>query len=166
MEYFRSPIRLHPLFSIRTPLIVPPQPRLSFVFWNCFGKRSREAFLTLTLLILAAFCAGFIDAIAGGGGLLQVPALMQCLPGSSDPGFLTRVLGTNKGSSVFGTLAAIPQYARHVRFDTKFLWCTLPAASLASFGGASFFDHLEKVERTKTLLRPLILTLLIAVAIY
>jgi uncharacterized membrane protein YfcA len=118
--------------------------------------------LTLTLLLIAAFCAGFIDAIAGGGGLLQFPALMQCLPGVS----LSQVSGTNKGSSVFGTLAAIPQYARHVRFDAKFLWCTLPAAFACSYGGAFFFDHLDTGERSKTVLRPLILGLLIAVAIY
>ena len=54
---------------------------------------------TLSMLFMgaAAFCAGFVDAIAGGGGLIQLPALLVGL--SSSP--TVQVLGTNKLSSVF-----------------------------------------------------------------
>ena len=55
--------------------------------------------LTLAILALVAFTAGFIDAIAGGGGLLTIPALLT----AGLPPHL--VLGTNKLSSTFGSAA-------------------------------------------------------------
>ena len=58
---------------------------------------------TILFLFIAAFGAGLIDAIAGGGGLIQLPAL---LIGLGD--FKTvEVLGTNKSISIFGTSAEI-----------------------------------------------------------
>lgn len=62
---------------------------------------------TLLLLALVAFIAGFIDAIAGGGGLLTIPALLT----AGLPPHL--VLGTNKLSSTFG--AAIASYTFYRR---------------------------------------------------
>lgn len=118
--------------------------------------------MTLAILLVAAFCAGFIDAVAGGGGLLQLPALLNCFPDTP----ISILAGTNKCSSVFGTLSAIPQYARHVRFDKKFLWCTLPAAFALSYGGARLLGFLDAKGFDKSVLRPLILVMLIAVAIY
>jgi hypothetical protein len=63
------------------------------------------------LLILAAFCAGFIDSIAGGGGLISVPALL--LAGASP----VEALATNKLQGTFGAGTAMLTYARagHVR---------------------------------------------------
>ncbi|MEI7704261.1 MAG: TSUP family transporter, partial [Deltaproteobacteria bacterium] len=61
---------------------------------------------TLALLVVASFVAGTVDAIAGGGGLLTLPALLAAgLP----PGL---ALGTNKGQSVFGSGAALLRFAR------------------------------------------------------
>ena len=60
---------------------------------------------------LAALAAGFIDAIAGGGGLIQLPALLIGLPQSAT----VQVLGTNKLSSIFGTTAAAIMYRRRVK---------------------------------------------------
>ena len=57
---------------------------------------------TLIFLIFAAFCAGLIDSMAGGGGLIQLPALLIGLPKFET----VEVLGTNKLTSVFGTSAA------------------------------------------------------------
>ncbi len=58
------------------------------------------------LLILAAFCAGFVDAIAGGGGLITVPALMLAgLPP-------VQALATNKLQGSFGSGSAMAHYAR------------------------------------------------------
>ena len=56
--------------------------------------------LTLALLVLAAFAAGWVDAVVGGGGLVQLPALLIGLPSTAEP---AAVLGTNKVSSIFGT---------------------------------------------------------------
>ena len=54
------------------------------------------------LLLLAAAAAGFVDSVAGGGGLIQVPALFSVYP-SAAPATL---LGTNKVASIGGTLIA------------------------------------------------------------
>jgi len=63
----------------------------------------------LMLLVAAAF-AGFVDAVAGGGGLIQVPALFAALPREMP----ATLLGTNKVASIFGTLNAARKYAREV----------------------------------------------------
>ena len=61
---------------------------------------------TITLLFFAGLSAGFIDAIAGGGGLISVPALLWAgLPPQM-------ALGTNKMQSTWGTLMAVRKYAK------------------------------------------------------
>ena len=60
--------------------------------------------VTLALLCAVAFAAGFIDAIAGGGGLLTVPALLT----AGLPPHL--VLGTNKLAATFGSVTASYTY--------------------------------------------------------
>ena len=115
--------------------------------------------LGLTIALCAfSFLAGFIDSVVGGGGLIQLPALLILLPhGTPD----ADAFGTNKSASICGTLAATWNYSRHVTLNWRAI---LPAA------GAGFvFAGLG--SRTVTLLhpsalRPLILGLLVAVAIY
>ena len=53
----------------------------------------------LALLALAALSAGFVDAVVGGGGLIQLPALLLGLPGASP----AQILATNKLGSICGT---------------------------------------------------------------
>ncbi len=119
--------------------------------------------MTFALLLAAAFAAGFIDAIAGGGGLIQLPALMLAF---KDTLPIATIFGTNKGSSIFGTLAAIPQYARHVRFERMFLLSALPAAFALSYLGARAFASLEAHGLGTNFLKPLILLMLMTVALY
>jgi len=80
----------------------------------------------------AAFCAGLVDALMGGGGMLQLPALFALFPGVA-PALL---LGTNKLASLAGTSGAALQYVR----ATAPRWTTvapvLAAAFLASLAGA------------------------------
>src|SRR5690349_24362503 len=79
----------------------------------------------LTALALAgvAFLAGVIDAIAGGGGLLTVPALLVATGGD------TRLaLGTNKGQSVFGSFAALVSFHRAGRLARGRIVPTFAAA--------------------------------------
>ena len=66
---------------------------------------------TLALLTLAALGAGFVDAVVGGGGLVQLPALLLGLPGASP----VQVLATNKLASICGTTASSITYYRRVR---------------------------------------------------
>ncbi|MBX3580784.1 MAG: TSUP family transporter [Rhizobiaceae bacterium] len=76
----------------------------------------------LILLALAAFVAGFIDSIAGGGGLIAVPALL--LAGFSP----AETLGTNKLQGLFGTGSATLHYARKGQVDVR---KQMPWAALA-----------------------------------
>jgi hypothetical protein len=108
-------------------------------------------------LLLAAAFAGFVDAVAGGGGLIQVPALMVGLPHESP----ATVFGTNKIASIFGTLNAARRYLREVKIH----WAIILPAALAAFA-FSFFGAAAVSWMPKEVLRPLVLVLLIAVATY
>ena len=109
---------------------------------------------TLLALVAAAFLAGVIDAIGGGGGLIMVPALLAAgLPPQL-------ALGTNKGQSVFGSLAATVRYARAGLVDGRAARVTFPAAFLGALGGSA----LVLVLRPEVL-RPLVLALLVLAAV-
>lgn len=91
-----------------------------------------EPTLQVFLIILpAVFLAGLVDSIAGGGGLLSVPAYMAAgLP----PHF---VLGNNKFSSSFGTLFATLRYHQHGLIDVPVALLSAAFALGGSFLGAS-----------------------------
>lgn len=107
-----------------------------------------------------ALLAGLVDAVAGGGGLIQRPALLLCCP-AGETTALAAVLGTNKFSSLCGTGLAAVQYTRQVPLN----WVTLlPAAGAALVGswlGARVVTRLDPA-----LLRVLLLGLLVTVAGY
>lgn len=106
-------------------------------------------------LIAAAFVAGYIDAVAGGGGLITIPALLIA---GVEP--LT-ALGTNKVQSLFGSGSATIAYAAKGHMDLK---AQLPAA-LLSFGGAALGALAAKIVPT-AILETALPFLLIAVAIF
>lgn len=110
-----------------------------------------------TMLLVAAGCAGFVDAVAGGGGLIQVPALFAGLPREAP----ATLLGTNKLASIFGTLNAARRYTREVTMPWMVVVPTALAAFLFSFAGAALAAWLPK-----EVMRPLVLLLLVAVAAY
>lgn len=87
---------------------------------------------TLLLVLLAGLAAGFIDAVVGGGGLVQLPALLL-VPGISP----VEALATNKLGSIFGTSTSAVTFYRRVHPDLR---TALPMAGIAlvgSFCGAS-----------------------------
>jgi uncharacterized membrane protein YfcA len=111
----------------------------------------------LPLLALAALFAGFIDAMVGGGGMVQVPALFAVLP-SETP---ATIFGTNKISSIFGTGNAAWRYVRRIVMPWEI---ALPAATSAfvfSFVGAMAVAWLPK-----EVVRPLVLVMMVVVVIY
>jgi hypothetical protein len=112
---------------------------------------------TALLLVAASFLAGFIDSIAGGGGLIQLPALLIGLPKSET----AEVLGTNKLSSVFGTSTAAVLYRKQIKPDPKVLIAMGIPAFLGSAGGAVLASEIPTSS-----MRPMVLVLLIVVAIY
>ena len=114
--------------------------------------------LTLVLLVLAAFAAGWVDAVVGGGGLIQLPALLIGLPSSAPP---ASVLGTNKLSSVCGTLTSSITYAVKIKPDWRTIAPLVVAAAAGSAGGAELAKYLPKAWFT-----PIVLVALIGVGLY
>ena len=112
--------------------------------------------LTFGLVLLAGFCAGWVDAVVGGGGLIQLPALLA-LPGITP----VQALATNKMGSVFGTTTSALTYAKRVRPD---LATAIPMALVAlagAFGGAALASALPA-----RVFKPIILAAIIAVALF
>ncbi|TJY61084.1 sulfite exporter TauE/SafE family protein [Sinimarinibacterium sp. CAU 1509] len=104
-----------------------------------------------------AFAAGFVDAVVGGGGLIQIPALFVLLPEVAP----ATLLGTNKFASIWGTASATLQYLRRVPLQWR---ATLPAAISALLFG--FLGARTTAVLPAEAFRPLILILLIAVLVY
>ena len=92
----------------------------------------------LALLALAALCAGFVDAVVGGGGLVQLPALVLGLPGASP----VQVLATNKLASFCGTTVSSVTYYRRVRPDAGTFVPLMLLAFLGSGAGAFAASHI------------------------
>lgn len=113
--------------------------------------------LELGLLALAAFFAGLVDAIAGGGGLVQLPALFAAFPDAP----AATLFGTNKAASVWGTAAAARTYARGVVLPWNCLKAALPAAVLGAWCGARAVSQLPAEA-----LRPAVVVALVLVALY
>jgi uncharacterized membrane protein YfcA len=108
-------------------------------------------------LISASFFAGFVDSIAGGGGLIQLPALLIGLPKTDT----VTVLGTNKLGSVFGTTTAAALYRRQIKPDLRVLAAMAAPAFVGSAIGASLASRIPTQS-----MRPIVLVLLVVVAIY
>ncbi|MCB2408697.1 sulfite exporter TauE/SafE family protein [Hymenobacter lucidus] len=113
--------------------------------------------VTLLLLCLFAFLAGFVDSVVGGGGLIQLPAMLLLLKGVPVP----TILGTGKVSSLAGTSAAFRRYAGQVPIRWRAVGAAAVAAGMFSFAGARIVSLLPA-----ELLRPLVLGLLVVIAIY
>lgn len=109
------------------------------------------------IVCCAAFAAGFIDAIVGGGGLIQTPAVLITFPHLP----VANLLGTVKIPSFCGTAVSFRQYSKHVTINWKLiLWIAL-AAFIAALMGSMLVSAISNV-----VLKPVILSALILVAIY
>jgi uncharacterized membrane protein YfcA len=86
----------------------------------------------IALVLAAAFAAGCIDAMVGGGGLIQLPALFAIVPNSSP----SHLLGTNKFAGIFGTASAVVRYAGRVHIPWRALLPLGIAVLAASVCGA------------------------------
>lgn len=111
----------------------------------------------LLLMGLFAFIAGFVDAAVGGGGLIQIPALLISFPETP----LASLFGTSKIAGLSGTSMAAFKYAQKVRFDLKLLLIVSFFSLVAAYFGAKAVVYID----TKTL-KPFILLLLVGIAIY
>jgi uncharacterized membrane protein YfcA len=113
--------------------------------------------IDFVLLGGAAFTAGLVDAVVGGGGLIQIPAIFAVFP-RENPATL---VGTNKLAAIFGTGVAAVNFARRV----PIAWSTAGPAAIAAFLLA--FAGAWTVTRVPgDLVRSLLPLILIAVAVY
>lgn len=112
---------------------------------------------TLVLLALAALTAGFVDAVVGGGGLVQLPALLLGLPGAAP----VEVLATNKLASICGTTVSSATYYRRVRPDPRTFGPLMAFAFVGSMCGALVASHLPS-----SVFDPLVLVVLVVVGTY
>jgi len=104
-----------------------------------------------------AFLAGFVDSIVGGGGLIQVPALLAGYPNIAPQ----EVLGTNKLGNICGTGSAVYRYARFVRIPWRSLLPAAGLAFLAALAGASLVSRVPAA-----VFRPLVPIMLVGVLAY
>ncbi|WP_105534378.1 sulfite exporter TauE/SafE family protein [Solimicrobium silvestre] len=109
------------------------------------------------ILCIAAFSAGLIDAVVGGGGLINVPAIFSTFPN----GIPATLLGTNKLGGIWGTAAAAVNYARVVKIIWNVAISVACAVLVFSFIGAYTVTRIPSDFLRKCL--PLILVM---VAIY
>jgi len=111
----------------------------------------------LVLLCLVAFAAGFIDAIVGGGGLLQTPATLLILPHYP----VATLLGTTKIPSIAGTTLAAFKYSKQVKFNLKVLAACASTAFFAALLGAFLVSRIDDL-----VIKPIIFVVLVLVALY
>lgn len=112
-----------------------------------------------TVLVLCgfSFLAGFVDAIIGGGGLIQTPAMLFTLPQYPVP----TLIGTTKIPSMFGSLMGAFQYSRRVAVAGRFIG---PMMAIAF--GASWLGSWTLARVPNTFMKPLALIILIGVFLY
>jgi hypothetical protein len=111
----------------------------------------------IIILCLAAFAAGFIDSIVGGGGLVQTPVTLITLPQYP----LATLLGTTKIPAIFGTSIAAIQYTLKVAIKWRLLAIMLPIAMAAAYAGSRTIAHVSS-----SFMKPVFFCMLIVVAIY
>jgi uncharacterized membrane protein YfcA len=109
------------------------------------------------MLGCAAFLAGLVDAVVGGGGLIQLPVLFSVFPREVP----ATLLGTSKLAGIFGTSAAAVNYARRVRVA----WSAAAPAALAAFA-LSFAGAYTVTKVPGDFVRALLPCVLLAVAVY
>jgi len=113
--------------------------------------------MDFAILGVAAFFAGFVDAIVGGGGLVQIPALFSVMTGTAP----ATLLGTNKLAGIWGTAVAARNYMCKVSVRWSLLIPAGMTAFVFAFAGAYLVTHVPPTQLRKAL--PFVLA---AVAIY
>lgn len=111
----------------------------------------------LLLLCLAAFTAGFVDAVSGGGGLIQTPVSLIVLPHEH----FSNVIGTIKIPAFSGSFLAVLQYLKKVSVQWKKMILLCSVALISSYIGS-----LTLTKVNSSFFKPLLLIILIIVAVY
>lgn len=111
----------------------------------------------LVLLCLAAFVAGFVDAIVGGGGLIQTPIALIILPNLP----VASIIGTLKIPSFSGTFFAAFQYLKKVKMNWKLLFIMMTLAVPSAFAGSTLLTYVSN-----DFMKPLLLVVISLLVFY
>ncbi|RTY94974.1 TSUP family transporter [Flavobacterium sp. GT3R68] len=111
----------------------------------------------MILLCIAAFAAGFVDAIVGGGGLIQTPMGLILLPNLP----VATIIGTLKIPSFSGTFFAAFQYLKKVEMNWKLLAIMMTLAAPSAFAGSTLLTYVSN-----DFMKPLLLVVLSLLVIY
>ena len=111
----------------------------------------------LIVLCLAALVAGFVDAIVGGGGLIQIPVALVLLPHYA----VATIVGTTKIPSFTGTSIAAYKYSREVELNYRHLLVMTAVACCSAFAGSRLLTLV-----TNDFMKPFLLVVLSVVAVY
>ena len=114
--------------------------------------------LTIALLVVASFVAGWVDSIVGGGGLIQLPSLLIGLPADTP---VATIAGTNKVPSSMGTAVASITYARNVPVHWLGLIPLVAGSAIGSASGAQLTHFIDRRAFT-----PLVLAAIVGVGWY
>lgn len=111
----------------------------------------------LVLLCLAAFVAGFVDAIVGGGGLIQTPMGLVLLPNLP----VSTVVGTLKVPAFSGTFFAAIQYLKKIEMNWKLLIIMMVLAFPSAYAGSTLLTYVSN-----DFMKPLLLVVLSLLVVY
>ncbi|TXI90536.1 MAG: sulfite exporter TauE/SafE family protein [Burkholderiaceae bacterium] len=109
------------------------------------------------ILAIAAFLAGFVDAVVGGGGLIQLPSLFSVFPNGKPP----MLIGTSKFAGIWGTGVAARNYLKSVSLR----WALVLPSAVCAFGCA-FLGAICLSYFPPTLLRKALPFVLVVIAVY
>ncbi len=110
----------------------------------------------IALLVAAALFAGWVDAVVGGGGLVQLPALLVAFPHTP----AVALLATNKLASICGTSVSAITYARRIKLEHRLLWPTVALALAGAGAGAATASAVSSQA-----LKPIVIAVLASVLI-
>lgn len=121
-----------------------------------FHFNNMETYIII-ILCIAAFLAGFVDAIVGGGGLIQTPVAMILLPNLA----VANIIGSLKVPAFSGTSFAAYQYLKKVQMN----WKLLSIMAIVSFSSAFLGSNLLTLVHND-FMKPVLLIMLILIAFY
>ena len=122
-----------------------------------FGKMLQMEIDVIVLLCVASFAAGFVDAIVGGGGLIQTPVALVVLPNIP----VANIIGTLKIPAFSGTSFAAAQYLKSVKLNWKLLIVMMALAVPSAYLGSVLLTHVRN-----DFMKPLLLVILSLLVVY
>jgi uncharacterized protein len=111
----------------------------------------------IIILCVASFVAGFVDAIVGGGGLIQTPVALIALPNLS----VASIIGTLKIPGFSGTSIATIQYLKKVKVDWKLFGVMAVVSFVFAFIGSSLLNVMQN-----DFMKPVLFVILVLLLIY